>query len=70
MNKTVVNFKKLDKNAVVPQYGTAYAAGADLYACMEEAVSIQPGETAFIHTGIAMEIPEGLHEVDWLVKKD
>ncbi|MCI5938169.1 MAG: dUTP diphosphatase [Eubacterium sp.] len=60
MNKTVVNFKKLDKNAVVPQYGTAYAAGADLYACMEEAVSIQPGETAFIHTGIAMEIPEGL----------
>lgn len=60
MNKTIVNFKKLDKNAVVPQYGTAYAAGADLYACMEEAVSIQPGETAFIHTGIAMEIPEGL----------
>lgn len=54
-----VNIKKLNDNAVIPTYGTEYAAGADLYACMEEAVTINPGETYFVKTGIAMEIPEG-----------
>lgn len=60
INKSVVNIKKLDDKAVIPSYGSEYAAGADIYACMEEAVSIQPGETVLIHTGIAMEIPVGL----------
>ena len=54
-----VNIKQLNDNAVIPTYGTEYAAGADLYACMEEAVTINPGETYFVKTGIAMEIPEG-----------
>ena len=54
-----VNVKKLKENATVPTYGTEYAAGADLYACIEEAVTIEAGETKFIGTGIAMEIPEG-----------
>lgn len=54
-----VNIKKLNENAIVPTYGTEYAAGADLYACMEEPVIIQPGETYFVKTGIAMEIPAG-----------
>ena len=59
MNQTV-KFKKLTDNAVTPTYGTAFSAGADLYAAMDTAVTIQPGETQFIHTGIAMEIPAGL----------
>ncbi len=54
-----VNIKKLNENAVIPTYGTEFSAGADLYACMEEAVTIQPGETVMIHTGIAMEVPVG-----------
>lgn len=54
-----VNIKKLTDKAIVPTYGTEYAAGADLYACLEESVSIAPGETAMIGTGIAMEIPDG-----------
>ena len=54
-----VNVKKLKENATIPTYGTEYAAGADLYACIEEAVTIEAGETKFIGTGIAMEIPEG-----------
>ena len=54
-----VNVKKLKENATIPTYGTKYAAGADLYACIEEAVTIEAGETKFIGTGIAMEIPEG-----------
>ena len=52
-----VRVKKLDEKAILPTYGTAFAAGADLYALAGE--TIAPGETKLIHTGIAMEIPEG-----------
>ncbi len=54
-----VNFKKLTENALAPKYGSEYSAGADLYACDGD-VKIAPGETKLIHTGIAVEIPEGL----------
>ena len=62
INMTVekVRFKKLSENAVVPSYGTAYSAGADLYSAMQEDVIIAPETTKFIKTGIAIEIPEGL----------
>lgn len=55
-----LNIKKLNENAVVPSYGSEFAAGADLYACTNgETVTFQPGETKLIKTGLAMEIPEG-----------
>ena len=55
-----VNLKKLDKNAHAPTYGAEFAAGADLYALTGgETVRVKPGETKMIHTGIAVEIPEG-----------
>lgn len=54
-----MNIKKLKPNATIPTYGSEYAAGADLYACIDEAITIMPGETAFIGTGLAMEIPMG-----------
>lgn len=55
-----VNFKKLNENAIMPTYGSEFAAGADLYACTNgETVTFAPGETKLIKTGIAMEIPEG-----------
>ena len=54
-----VNVKKLKEEAIVPTYGTDFAAGADLYACLDEAVTIAPGETYLVKTGIAMEIPAG-----------
>jgi dUTP pyrophosphatase len=57
---TIVKFKKLTQTATVPTYGTSQAAGADLYAAMDTPVTINPNETQFIHTGIAIEIPEGL----------
>ena len=40
-----VRFKKLSENAVVPSYGTAYSAGADLYSAMQEDVIIAPETT-------------------------
>lgn len=54
-----IQVKKLKPNAVIPTYGSAEAAGADLYACLDDDVTIQPGETAFIPTGLSMEIPRG-----------
>lgn len=54
-----INVKLLRSGARIPTYGTAYSAGADLYACLEEAVTIAPGETKCIYTGIALEIPVG-----------
>lgn len=54
-----VNIKKLSKGAIIPTYGSEYAAGADLYACMDEEIFINPGQTVLVHTGIAMELPVG-----------
>ena len=57
--KIDVRIKKLRENAVIPTYGSEYAAGADLYAAVDEPVTIQAGETKLIPTGLAFEIPEG-----------
>ena len=54
-----VKIKKLNESAKIPTYGTDYAAGADLYALAEDIVTIMPGETKLIKTGISMEIPTG-----------
>ena len=54
-----IRVKILREGAVLPTYGSAGAAGADLYACLTEPVTIEPGRTAFIPTGLAMEIPSG-----------
>lgn len=51
--------KKLDERAVLPTYGSQYAAGADLYAVADEELVFAPGETKLVKTGLAMEIPEG-----------
>lgn len=53
-----IRVKKLREGATLPTYGTPYAAGADLYACLAEDITIAPGATAFVPTGIAMEVPE------------
>ena len=52
-----VNIKKLDERATVPTYGTEFSAGADLYSI--EAVTVEPHKTVLVHTGLALEIPEG-----------
>lgn len=53
-----VRVKILRAGAKLPAYGTTEAAGADLYACLETAVTIHPGQTSFIPTGIALEVPK------------
>lgn len=54
-----IRVKQLRPGAKLPTYGTAGAAGADLYACLEEDAVILPGQTRFLPTGIALEVPQG-----------
>ena len=56
---STIHVKKLSPNAIIPTYGTNEAAGADLYACLEQTVTIAPGETFWVPTGIALEVPKG-----------
>ncbi len=54
-----IRLKLLREGARVPAYGSAQAAGADLYANIFETIVIAPGDSAWIPTGVAMELPEG-----------
>lgn len=54
-----IHVKKLDARAELPTRGSEFAAGSDLRACMDTPVTIAPGQTVMIHTGLAMEIPVG-----------
>ena len=54
-----IRVKKLRPDALLPTYGSKEAAGADLYACLDAPVTIGPGETVWIPTGIALEVPKG-----------
>ena len=51
--------KKLNEKAILPTYGSEFSAGADLYALTDETITVNPGETVLVHTGLAMEIPVG-----------
>ncbi len=54
-----VKIKKLYPNAKLPFYGTEFSAGADLCACLDKPVTLQPNETKMISIGIAAELPIG-----------
>ena len=54
-----VSVKLLDPRAKLPAYGSADAAGADLYILTDGPVTIAPGETVLLHTGLAFAIPKG-----------
>jgi len=54
-----IDILKLRPEAILPEYQTAGAAGADLHACIDEPLVLQPMERKAIPTGLAMAIPEG-----------
>ena len=60
MKEEKINIKKLNDKAVIPTYGSEFSAGADLYACINDVLTIEPNETKFVPTGLSFEIPEGL----------
>ncbi len=54
-----INIIKLNEKAKLPERGSDFAAGYDLFANISEDIIIAPHETKMIGTGLAMEIPEG-----------
>lgn len=54
-----VKIKLSDDYAKIPTRGTQEAAGFDLYVINKEEVKIEPGETAMLETGIALQLPDG-----------
>ncbi len=54
-----IKIKKLDERAALPEFGSDYAAGADLRVLCDEDIVISPHETIMLHTGLSAEIPEG-----------
>lgn len=58
--KTNVKFAKLMPNAKIPTRGSEYAAGYDLYACLDrDLITIYPSKTIKVGTGLAIQPPEG-----------
>ena len=53
----VLKIKKLRENAVIPKRGTGGSAGMDLYACIDEEITLKPQNLVMIPTGIAIELP-------------
>ena len=56
--KKDIRVKKIKENAILPTYGSDKAAGADLYACIDNDIVIHPHTTQKIGTGLAMELPK------------
>ncbi len=54
----IIKVKKLRENAKIPYRATPGSAGADLCACIDEPITIAPGELHKIPTGIAIELPD------------
>jgi dUTP pyrophosphatase len=54
-----IKIKRLKENAKIPTRGSTSAAGYDLYACIDKAVTIEPYKTVKVGTGLAIEVPEG-----------
>lgn len=58
MRRQKVKIKKLNENAIIPTLGSEYAAGMDLYACIDNPIYISPHETVKIGTGLSIQLPK------------
>ncbi len=55
-----VDLKVLDERmkAQLPAYATSGSAGLDLRACLDEAITIEPGQTVLVPTGLAIHLAD------------
>lgn len=53
-----IKIKKLKKNAKIPKRATSGSAGMDLYACIDEPITLAPGQLVIVPTGIAIALPD------------
>lgn len=58
MEKIIIRVKS--KSGNMPSYETSGSAGADLRACLEEPITLMPGERRLIPTGMYVELPDGV----------
>lgn len=52
-----LKIKKVKENAIIPKRATSGSAGVDLYACIDEPITVASGDLVKIPTGIAIELP-------------
>lgn len=57
MSENIINIKRLRDNAILPSRGSEHAAGWDLYAAIDQPITIAPHSTEKIGTGFAFELP-------------
>ena len=57
-NNCTIKVKRLNPNAQLPTRGSNFAAGYDLYACIDTSIAIEPHQTIKIGTGLAFELQE------------
>ena len=53
-----LKIRKLREGAKIPQRATSGSAGMDLYACIDEPITLAPGQLSIVPTGIAIELPD------------
>ena len=56
---TKILIKRLSKEVSLPKYETSGSSGMDLRAYIDSNININPGQIAFIPTGLALSIPKG-----------
>ena len=56
---SILKVKKLNKNAKIPLRATKGSAGMDLYACIDEPMTIAPHTIKVVPTGLAIELESG-----------
>jgi len=54
-----IEITKVRDGAVLPEYQTAGAAGMDVCACIDDAITLQPGEREMVPSGFAIALPDG-----------
>ena len=59
MEEVNIKVKRLSNTSTIPTRGSAAAAGYDLYASLEEPVTIPPHSTVKIPTDLSFELPDG-----------
>jgi dUTP pyrophosphatase len=55
---SILKIKKLNEKATIPERATPGSAGMDLYAVLDDSITLKPGETALIPTGIAIALED------------
>ena len=53
-----LKIRRLREGAKIPRRATEGAAGMDLYACIDEPITLAPGQLSIVPTGIAIELPD------------